>query len=162
MRNLHQLFVLCTTSQIIGGDFSKFCGLLRIYELYCGCTAEMSESANVVLGTLARFVFFAFKPESIVERSTGAKIWLGQLCISGKNGARTALVVKIKCPMYSHLSNKREVTLADFEKKIHPPRLLIYRFFSLSTPRLLQLCTCFFQKQSHPPCLFHPHRLLER
>ena len=26
---------------------------------------------------------------------------------------------------YSHLSNKREVTLTDFEKKIHPPRLLI-------------------------------------
>ena len=34
MRNLHQLFILCTASQIIGGDFAKFCGLLRIYELY--------------------------------------------------------------------------------------------------------------------------------
>ena len=33
MRNLHQLFVLCTASQIIGGDFAKSCGLLRIYEL---------------------------------------------------------------------------------------------------------------------------------
>ena len=35
-RNLHQLFVLCTASQIIGGDFTKFCGLLRIYEPYIG------------------------------------------------------------------------------------------------------------------------------
>ena len=34
LRNLHQLFVLCTASQIIGGDCAKFCGLLRIYELY--------------------------------------------------------------------------------------------------------------------------------
>ena len=34
LRNLHQLFVQCTASQIIGGDFAKFCGLLRIYELY--------------------------------------------------------------------------------------------------------------------------------
>ena len=34
LRNLHQLFVLCTASQIIGGDFANFCGLLRIYELY--------------------------------------------------------------------------------------------------------------------------------
>ena len=34
LRNLHLLFVLCTGSQIIGGDFAKFCGLLRIYELY--------------------------------------------------------------------------------------------------------------------------------
>ena len=33
LRNLHQLFVLCTASQIIGGDFAKCCGLLRIYEL---------------------------------------------------------------------------------------------------------------------------------
>ena len=33
LRNLYQLFVLCTASQIIGGDFTKFCGLLRIYEL---------------------------------------------------------------------------------------------------------------------------------
>ena len=33
LRNLQQLFVLCTASQIIGGDFAKFCGLLRIYEL---------------------------------------------------------------------------------------------------------------------------------
>ena len=32
--NLHQLFALCTASQIIGRDFAKFCGLLRIYELY--------------------------------------------------------------------------------------------------------------------------------
>ena len=31
--NLHQLFVLCTASQIIGGDFEKICGLLRIYIL---------------------------------------------------------------------------------------------------------------------------------
>ena len=35
MRNLHQLFVLCTASQIVAGDFATFCGLLRIYELYC-------------------------------------------------------------------------------------------------------------------------------
>ena len=34
LRNLHQLFILCTASQIMGGDFAKFCGLLRIYELY--------------------------------------------------------------------------------------------------------------------------------
>ena len=33
LRNLYQLFVLCTASQIIGGNFAKFCGLLRIYEL---------------------------------------------------------------------------------------------------------------------------------
>ena len=32
--NLHQLFDWHYIGQIIGGDFAKFCGLLRIYELY--------------------------------------------------------------------------------------------------------------------------------
>ena len=34
LRNLHQLFDWHYIGQIIGGDFAKFCGLLRIYELY--------------------------------------------------------------------------------------------------------------------------------
>ena len=34
MWNLHLTFVLCSASQKEGGDFAKFCGLLRIYELY--------------------------------------------------------------------------------------------------------------------------------
>ena len=34
LRNLHQLFVLYAASQIFGGDFTKFCGLLRIHKLY--------------------------------------------------------------------------------------------------------------------------------
>ena len=34
MRNLHQLFDRQYIGQIIGGDFAKFYGLLRIYELY--------------------------------------------------------------------------------------------------------------------------------
>ena len=35
LRNLQQLFDWQYTGQIIGRDFAKFCGLLRIYELYC-------------------------------------------------------------------------------------------------------------------------------
>ena len=34
MRNLLQLFDWQYVGQIIDGDFTKFCGLLRIYELY--------------------------------------------------------------------------------------------------------------------------------
>ena len=34
LQNLHHRFVLCSNGQIYGGDFAKFCGLLRIYELY--------------------------------------------------------------------------------------------------------------------------------
>ena len=37
LQNLHRRFVLCSDSQIYGGDFAKFCGLLRIYELYEPC-----------------------------------------------------------------------------------------------------------------------------
>ena len=32
MRNLNQLFVLCTASQIIGGDFAEFCGILNLLD----------------------------------------------------------------------------------------------------------------------------------
>ena len=34
MQNLHWRFVLCSNGQIYDGDFVKFCGFLRIYELY--------------------------------------------------------------------------------------------------------------------------------
>ena len=34
LRNFHPSFVLCSNGQISGGDFAKFCGFLRIYELY--------------------------------------------------------------------------------------------------------------------------------
>ena len=34
LRNLHRRYVLCSASQIYGGDFAQFCGLLRMYELY--------------------------------------------------------------------------------------------------------------------------------
>ena len=33
-QNIHRRFVLCCSGQIYGGDLPKFCGLLRIYELY--------------------------------------------------------------------------------------------------------------------------------
>ena len=60
--------------------------------------------------------------------------------------------------IYSHLSNKREVTLTNFEKfHLHKKTTLhVYwflRFFPPSTPRLLHLCTTR---------LFQPPRLLER
>ena len=32
LRNLHCRFVQCSNSQMYGGDFAKFCGLLRINE----------------------------------------------------------------------------------------------------------------------------------
>ena len=34
MQNIHRRFVLCSNGQIYVGGFAKFCGLLRIYELY--------------------------------------------------------------------------------------------------------------------------------
>ena len=34
LKNLHRRFVKCSNGQIYSGDFTKFWGLLRIYELY--------------------------------------------------------------------------------------------------------------------------------
>ena len=47
LRNLHRRFVLCSVSQIYGGDFAKFCGLLRIYELYEYCKTQLHENNTV-------------------------------------------------------------------------------------------------------------------
>ena len=33
LQNLHRRFVLCSNGQMYGGDFAKFRGLLRIYDL---------------------------------------------------------------------------------------------------------------------------------
>ena len=53
LRNLHQSFVLCIASQIISGDFAKFCGLLRIYELY-----KLQEEINVSVNPRYDAIFF--------------------------------------------------------------------------------------------------------
>ena len=72
MRNLHQLFVLyvlvliCTASQIIGGDFAKFCGLLRIYELY-----KKSYLVNVLVLTQRSFLNFITLNKLITEKEKG-------------------------------------------------------------------------------------------
>ena len=67
---------------------------------------------------------------------------------------------------YSHLSNKREVSLIDFGKKIHPPHTFppstFIDFLDFFHPPLLVYCSyvLVFSKQSHPPHLFQPPRLL--
>ena len=43
MQNLYQLFDWQYIGQIIGGDFAKFCGLLRVYELYSQTTKTTEE-----------------------------------------------------------------------------------------------------------------------
>ena len=48
MQNLHRRFVLCSNGQIYGGDFAKFCGLLRIYELYLVIESKRSEMSIVL------------------------------------------------------------------------------------------------------------------
>ena len=69
-------------------------------------------------------------------------------------------------PTYSHLSNKRGVTLIDFEKKINPPRTFppstFIDFSDFFHPPLHVYCIYIlvFSKKSHPPRLFQPARLV--
>ena len=51
MRNLHLTFDYNTYSQKLGEDFAKFCGLLRIYELYLEkiCTCFQAVLAQTIL-----------------------------------------------------------------------------------------------------------------
>ena len=47
LRNLRRRFVLCSASQIYSGDFAKFYGLLRIYELYYILLHKMHHDTSV-------------------------------------------------------------------------------------------------------------------
>ena len=57
MRNLHHRFVLSSNGQIYGRDFAKFCGLLRIYELYT--------KRSLVISFLRYFYLAVLKHSSI-------------------------------------------------------------------------------------------------
>ena len=46
LRNLQRWFVLCSNGQIYGGDFAKFCGLLRIYVWTLRTKCSQSEVSN--------------------------------------------------------------------------------------------------------------------
>ena len=50
--------VLSSACQMLGEDFAKFCGLLRLYELYiniCSCTMQVSQIAIDYLHSLHLF-----------------------------------------------------------------------------------------------------------
>ena len=75
MRNLHGRFVLCSNGQIYSGDFAKFCGLLRIYELQSDAIGE-----NYKLISLLVFVHLRFHSDydiviSFIELSKNKRVW---------------------------------------------------------------------------------------
>ena len=57
LQNLLRRFVLCRNGQLYGGDFAKFCGLLKIYELQIKSDFRKSDLFNIhflcwILGTV--------------------------------------------------------------------------------------------------------------
>ena len=68
MPNLHLTFVLCSASQKEGEDFSKFCGFLRIYELYCYC-AQATFFITFVAMENAQTVFIVLNTRHRNERN---------------------------------------------------------------------------------------------
>ena len=85
--------------------------------------------------------------------------------LGGYNSKPTQKWWQICSTDYSHLSNKREVTLTDFEK-FHPPKKkspsTFIDFLNFFHPPLLVYYGygLVFSKKSHPPCLFQPRRLV--
>ena len=61
-RNLQLIFVIRSACQKYGGDFSKFCGLLRIYELspliYFSLSFCLLQLGNVAKGSDRLFAYF--------------------------------------------------------------------------------------------------------
>ena len=94
-RNLHQLFEWQYIGQIIGGDFPKFFGLLRIYELYIDASAgkkrrrrrkrsieaKMRQKRQIAIVELYEAMFL---PENVIRgihpkggQLANSQIWLG-------------------------------------------------------------------------------------
>ena len=72
-RNLPRLFVLCSASQIIGGDFEKFCGLLRIYELYLGYSEW---EICTIFSKLEKYcIIFCSSDPTIISKTTNLQIF---------------------------------------------------------------------------------------
>ena len=68
LRNLHLKFDYSTHSQILCGDFAKFCGLLRIYELY-------EQEWILMPWYLLLFLFSKENWRSVNLRIVSPKIW---------------------------------------------------------------------------------------
>ena len=64
LRNLHLTFVLCSNGQTQGGDFAKFCGLLRIYELYYQKKVTLSVTVSDTSDTFLVATSVNFQPTS--------------------------------------------------------------------------------------------------
>ena len=62
MQNLHGRFDWYYIGQIYGGDFAKFCGLLRIYELYL-----LQKKFPPIVGNLKAEEEGTFSPATIQE-----------------------------------------------------------------------------------------------
>ena len=69
-RNLHCRFVLCSDGQIYSGDFAKFHGLLRIYELYRIRDVSLlleNQAQKGFFGLLAQWNLSTYSFEKICE-----------------------------------------------------------------------------------------------
>ena len=65
LRNLHRRFDWHYIGQIYGGDFVKFCGLLRIYELYCPRRWLLCHGSTIELQNL-----WKYRVKTVVEKDT--------------------------------------------------------------------------------------------
>ena len=64
LQNLHLTFVLCSNGQTQGEYFAKFCGLLRIYELYYQKKVTLSVTVSDTSDTFLVATSVNFQPTS--------------------------------------------------------------------------------------------------
>ena len=113
LRNLHRRFVLCSNGQICDEDFAKFCGLLRIYELYIDISRNMilfwiifQVYISIYVSQLSIQIFFFQILDYFVE--------LGSKCVSDINCTFTNLFVFVgKVVMPSSDSKKSKWNCID-------------------------------------------------
>ena len=79
MHNLHRKFVLCSTSQIYGGDFTKFCGLLNLNELY------FFSASNICPIQVTYFIAFVYLALCLQKCAKKLSAWFSTFAKKGGN-----------------------------------------------------------------------------
>ena len=76
--NLKFIYVVCSASQIYGGDFAKICGILRIYELYISMCQGFQKCALFAsfckVGMSIRYLCIGFILPTTIWNITFAKL----------------------------------------------------------------------------------------
>ena len=118
MQNLHRRFDWHYIGQIYGGDFAKFCGLLRIYELYKDVQVF---NIDIVFSTCKPLFFSCFYQMTLVTSILTSFFFLFKAYLQ----CRLITIIK----QTKQKITKQQISLSHYET----PQLLTILLYKMTT-----------------------------